>query len=114
MADITPMRTPAETTLVELFPAVRASLPGNAAVAGQRDAAFAAFRAQGLPHRRVEAYKYTDLRTLLRNGASDADITSALAAIWQRRADRYSELRSAQAPDDSPGTRRVEMSYIGG
>ena len=55
-----------------------------------------------------------DLRTLLRNGASDADITSALGAIWQRRADRYSELRSAEAPDTGAGTRRVEMSYIGG
>jgi len=55
-----------------------------------------------------------DLRTLLRNGASDADITSALGAIWQRRADRYSELRSAETPDTGAGTRRVEMSYIGG
>ena len=55
-----------------------------------------------------------DLRALLRSGASDADITSALAAIWQGRSDRYSELRGAQAPDHGTGTRRVEMSYIGG
>ncbi|MCZ8104172.1 MAG: Fe-S cluster assembly protein SufD [Burkholderiales bacterium] len=69
MAEITPIRTPAETALVELFPTVRASLPGDAGIAGRRDAAFEAFRAQGLPHRRVEAYKYTDLRTLLRETA---------------------------------------------
>ncbi len=69
MAEITPIRTPAETALVELFPAVRAGLPGDARIAGRRDAAFEAFRAQGLPHRRVEAYKYTDLRTLLREAA---------------------------------------------
>jgi GTP 3',8-cyclase len=56
-----------------------------------------------------------DLRALLRGGRSDADITSALAAIWQRRDDRYSELRSAAPADggDTPA-RRVEMSYIGG
>ncbi|MEK8050487.1 GTP 3',8-cyclase MoaA [Ideonella sp. DXS22W] len=57
-----------------------------------------------------------DLRTLLRSGASDADITSALAAVWAGRSDRYSELRAglpADAPA-APGGRRVEMSYIGG
>jgi len=55
-----------------------------------------------------------DLRALLRGGASDADITSALAAVWGQRADRYSELRAAQPADDSAGGRRVEMHYIGG
>jgi cyclic pyranopterin phosphate synthase len=55
-----------------------------------------------------------DLRTLLRNGASDADITSALAAVWGGRDDRYSELRAAQPADSAGQGRRVEMSYIGG
>lgn len=56
-----------------------------------------------------------DLRTLLRNGASDADIESAIGHIWAARDDRYSELRSAQPPDSSHSPqRRVEMSYIGG
>jgi cyclic pyranopterin phosphate synthase len=56
-----------------------------------------------------------DLRTLLRNGTSDADLSSAIGAIWQQRTDRYSELRSAQGPDiGDGGGRRVEMSYIGG
>ena len=57
-----------------------------------------------------------DLRALLRNGASDADLTSALAGVWAGRDDRYSELRAA-LPVDSPATagqRRVEMHYIGG
>jgi cyclic pyranopterin phosphate synthase len=54
-----------------------------------------------------------DLRALLRDGADDARIDAALAAIWQRRADRYSELRASQPPDAARG-RRVEMSYIGG
>ncbi len=55
-----------------------------------------------------------DLRTLIRGGASDDDIASAIGAIWQGRKDRYSELRGTQAPDAGGGARRVEMSYIGG
>ncbi|WP_342720494.1 GTP 3',8-cyclase MoaA [Acidovorax sp. FHTAMBA] len=55
-----------------------------------------------------------DLRTLLRGGASDEAIASAIAPIWQRRNDRYSELRSSLPADTSQGARRVEMSYIGG
>ena len=55
-----------------------------------------------------------DLRSLLRNGASDADITSALAAVWAARDDRYSELRAAQPAAPAGGERRVEMHYIGG
>ncbi len=55
-----------------------------------------------------------DLRGLLRGGASDGDITSALAHIWQGRGDRYSELRASLPAEAGQGTRRVEMSYIGG
>ena len=62
-----------------------------------------------------------DLRPLVRGdaargiaAASDAELASAIAQIWQGRADRYSQLRASMAPDDSHGERRVEMSYIGG
>ncbi len=55
-----------------------------------------------------------DLRSLLRTGAGDADIESAIGHIWGAREDRYSELRSLSATDNSKGVRRVEMSYIGG
>ena len=55
-----------------------------------------------------------DLRSLLRSGASDADITSALAAVWGGRDDRYSELRAGQAAAPGGAERRVEMHYIGG
>ncbi|MGF6755318.1 GTP 3',8-cyclase MoaA [Paraburkholderia sp. GAS42] len=56
-----------------------------------------------------------DLRALVRNGASDADIATAVARIWHTRADRYSQLRgSASATPNATDERRVEMSYIGG
>jgi len=51
-----------------------------------------------------------DLRALLRDGSGDEQVEAALAALWQRRDDRYSELRSASTAD----LPRVEMSYIGG
>jgi len=55
-----------------------------------------------------------DLRTLLRGGASDEAIASAIAPIWQGRTDRYSELRGSLPADAGQDVRRVEMSYIGG
>ena len=55
-----------------------------------------------------------DLRSLIRGGASDEDILSAIGHIWQRRDDRYSQLRSEMPHDNSTGARKVEMSYIGG
>jgi cyclic pyranopterin phosphate synthase len=51
-----------------------------------------------------------DLRAVLRSGATDEELKSAIGDLWSRRADRYSELRSA-ATTDLP---KVEMSYIGG
>jgi GTP 3',8-cyclase len=55
-----------------------------------------------------------DLKSLLRGGATDEDLASAIGHIWQRREDRYSQLRGSMAPDTEAGKRRVEMSYIGG
>ncbi|CAE6764771.1 GTP 3',8-cyclase [Paraburkholderia nemoris] len=56
-----------------------------------------------------------DLRALLRNGASDAAIATAVAEIWQGRGDRYSQLRGSNvATLRTQDARRVEMSYIGG
>jgi GTP 3',8-cyclase len=51
-----------------------------------------------------------DLKSLVRGGASDEDIRNQIAAVWQRRADRYSEIRTAETAK----LRKVEMSYIGG
>ena len=56
-----------------------------------------------------------DLRPLVRGGASDEELASAIAGIWQGRSDRYSELRASLPADAGPASgKRVEMSYIGG
>ena len=58
-----------------------------------------------------------DLRALLRGGHSDEQIAAAIGLVWQRRDDRYSELRSASGSTGSSGqddAPRVEMHYIGG
>lgn len=51
-----------------------------------------------------------DLRGLLRQGASDAELAAAIAQVWRGRSDRYSEIRTA----NTAGLRKIEMSYIGG
>lgn len=65
-AEIRPMKTPAEETLAKSFAGAKAALPGGSAVQQRRDAAFQHFEAEGLPNRRVEQWKYTDLRAFMR------------------------------------------------
>ena len=52
----------------------------------------------------------TDLRAVLRSGASDDELRAAVGGRWAVRDDRYSELRAAGATD----LPRAEMSYLGG
>jgi len=52
----------------------------------------------------------TNLRELIRSGADDAAVAATLRSVWEKRADRYSEIRS----DGTDGWERIEMSYIGG
>jgi GTP 3',8-cyclase len=56
-----------------------------------------------------------DLRALLREGCSDEELASTMAHIWQDRADRYSEQRTAMTGElSAAGKTKIEMSYIGG
>ena len=51
-----------------------------------------------------------DFRRLLRDGASDEFLAGKIAAVWTKRDDQYSQLRTSttvRAP-------KIEMSYIGG
>jgi cyclic pyranopterin phosphate synthase len=51
-----------------------------------------------------------ELKPLLRAGASDDELRNEIAAVWRARADRYSEMRTAETAN----LPKVEMSYIGG
>ena len=51
-----------------------------------------------------------DLKTIIRNGASEKDVLNYFQNIWSKRSDRYSELRFINKSD----LPKVEMSYIGG
>src|SRR6266705_2769176 len=54
-----------------------------------------------------------DLRGPLRAGSSDQALREHIAAIWTRRAARYSERRTRQTSRNKV-SRKAEMSYIGG
>jgi Fe-S cluster assembly protein SufD len=60
-AEVRSLKTPAEQALAEIFAAAKPK-----GLADLRADAFAQFEKQGLPHRRVEEWKYTDLRALWR------------------------------------------------
>lgn len=53
----------------------------------------------------------TDIRELLRSGASDDLIAMTLKMVWEVRDDRYSEERTQTG---NRNRNRIEMSYIGG
>ncbi|MEA2619604.1 MAG: 3,8-cyclase [Chloroflexota bacterium] len=75
-----------------------------------RDCTRARISAEGMLYTCLFAVEGHDLRALLRSGAPDPEITSAIETIWLQRGDRYSELRSA-ATSTLP---RIEMFAMGG
>jgi cyclic pyranopterin phosphate synthase len=75
-----------------------------------RDCTRARLSADGKLYTCLFASRGHDLRAVLRSGASDDELDEAIAALWSRRRDRYSELRTAE----TAGIAKVEMSYIGG
>ncbi|NIO40256.1 MAG: GTP 3',8-cyclase MoaA, partial [Burkholderiales bacterium] len=75
-----------------------------------RDCTRARLSAEGSVYTCLFATHGTDLRSLLRNGASDEQIFDSIAGIWRARTDNYSEVRTAETKK----LQKVEMSYIGG
>jgi Fe-S cluster assembly protein SufD len=84
--EVRPVRTAAETALDVSFAALRDRLPGAHSFATLREEAFGRFRAQGLPHRRIEAWKYTDLRALMHDAKPLAEPPDAAATLIAARA----------------------------
>lgn len=85
------MKTKAEQALAETFETVLPKLPGGARVEAARKSAMGQFGALGLPHRRIEEWKYTDLRSAVKDVAppavddktkvSKAELEAALGAL---------------------------------
>jgi cyclic pyranopterin phosphate synthase len=75
-----------------------------------RDCSRVRLSADGMLYTCLFAVEGHDLRGLLRNGGDDDHIADEIGAIWGRRTDRYSEIRSAETVD----LPKIEMSYIGG
>ena len=72
--------TVAETQLIEAYTNQIGELPGNGDVLVARDRLFDDLKRAGLPTRRIEAWHYTDLKTLLR-GVPALDPSATASAV---------------------------------
>jgi Fe-S cluster assembly protein SufD len=103
--------TPAEVALTDAYTAQLGDLPGDGAVLGRRDILFDDLKKAGLPTRRIEAWHYTDLKTLLRAlPDTEASATSkAVAPLVE--AGRVFELRQGKSRDVSAPEGVTVSSY---
>ena len=113
-AEILPIKTAAETALAASFAAAKRALPGAAAVAAMREAAFRRFETEGLPHRRVEEWKYTDLRALMRDAKPIAGVPDAAVKARAERACSTLELIEARRIVFVDGAFVPELSDLAG
>ena len=91
-ASVKPPASPVEASLAESFEALRASGASPA-----QEAAFARFAASGLPSRRIEAWHYTDLRTLLKS-APPPRLASARPPRARSRRSRWARAAISCSP----------------
>ncbi|MFV0298563.1 MAG: Fe-S cluster assembly protein SufD [Hyphomicrobiaceae bacterium] len=109
------MKTKAETALTENFASFADALPGGATVKEARAKALGRFAANGLPHRRIEEWKYTDLRGVMKDAlplaiadttkTTIADVIVAMGALGRIEAPRFVLVNGAY---------RKELSNLGG
>src|SRR6478735_9187169 len=98
--DATTNQSQAEKALAQQFAAAQGALPGGADVKRLRETSFAKFQAAGLPTRRVEEWKYTNLRMLMTDVPAQAARPDAAALA------RAETLLTAQA---LPFARRLTL-----
>ncbi|MFB9859555.1 GTP 3',8-cyclase MoaA [Salinicoccus siamensis] len=55
-----------------------------------------------------------DVRKHLREGVSDQELEEILTGVWNRRDDRYSDLRTEITAENRRKRNKINMSYIGG
>ncbi|MFA5898507.1 MAG: Fe-S cluster assembly protein SufD [Hyphomicrobium sp.] len=102
------LKTKAEQALSEAFSTASAELPGSSDIRKLRLDAMGRFSALGLPTRRIEAWKYTDLRNVMKDvfpapiGAANvttADVEAALGPLASIEAHRVVFIDGRYAPD---------------
>src|SRR5574341_1201163 len=78
-------RTKAEQAYLDMFVAAEKALPGagNKWVSDLRTKAIEAYGRLGLPHRRIEAWKYTDLPDISGLKAAGVEVISLAQALEQ-------------------------------
>ena len=120
------MKTKAEQALLEAFETVQSQLPGGASVKAARIAAMGKFNTLGLPHRRVEEYKYTDLRVAMKEAlplsideaakVTIADLIVALGPLAHVDAYRITFVNGACRADlsDLDGAAGLEVKPLSG
>ncbi len=121
---VTPIKTKAETQFAEQFEATIASLPGKGWVPAARRAAMHRFVEAGLPHRKLEAWKYTDLRAAVKDvpapvpsktGKPKLDAKALQAALGPDLAKlpaiRFVFVNGAFAAADIPDAHKPGASY---
>jgi len=75
-----------------------------------RDCNRARLTAEGDLYTCLFSVKGHGLKSMLRSGATDEEISAEISRVWGKRADRYSEIRS----ENTIPLPKVEMSHIGG
>lgn len=111
------LKTKAEQGFAEQFDAGRSGLAGagNPWVDGFREAGWKTYAASGLPHRRVEEWKYTDLRARLDEAFPAAPVLAEALTLDQVREALGSQLAEADCHRlvIVDGTFRPELSDLG-
>jgi Fe-S cluster assembly protein SufD len=100
MMNLALAKTDTGRAISEIFAVARDRLSGTGKMADARRQAFEAYERAGLPHRRIEDWKYTDLRVLMREVLPLAAAPDAAAL---KRAD------AALKPHAIPGVRRLVL-----
>jgi Fe-S cluster assembly protein SufD len=95
MMNLALAKTDTARALSDIFASAQGRLPGAGAVAELRERAFETYTRAGLPHRRIEEWKYTDLRSLMR------EVLPLAAAPDAAALERAGAALSSLATDDA-------------
>jgi Fe-S cluster assembly protein SufD len=113
-AELRSVKTSAEQAFTQAYQAAKGKLPGDRKVVALREAAAARFDALGLPHRRVEEWKYTDLRALMREALPIAGPPDAAGLARAKNAGRLAGDMDARRIVFVDGRFVAELSDLAG